>query len=234
MQQRLSARTLTTELNLTMRSQLLTILALLTASTALCLADKAADLKPVLNQPGKLIVDEKFAGGALPSSWGGVQGDWQVRDGAVVGKEKASDEHPAVLFLNQPHRDSIVRFSFKLDGAKSFNLSLNHSKGHLFRVAVDADGLTLSKDKDKKDPKSKVAQLGKASGKFEAGKWHTLQLETKGGKVSVQADNGTKLEGSHPELDVDKTGYRFIMRGESLRVTDVKVWEVEKTPSAAK
>ena len=217
-----------------MRSQLLATLASLVVSTALCLAEKAADLKPLLNQPGKLVVDEKFAGDALPGSWGGVQGDWQVRDGAVVGKEKASDEHPAVLFLNQPHRDAIVRFSFKLDGAKGFNLSFNQLKGHLFRVTVAADGLNLSKDKDKQDPKSKVVQLGKAAGKFEAGKWHTLLLETKGGKVSVQADNGAKVEGSHPELDVDKTGYRFIVRGESLRLSDVKVWQAEKTTAAAK
>ena len=217
-----------------MRSQLLATLAGLVVSTALCLAEKAADLKPLLNQPGKLVVDEKFAGDALPGSWGGVQGDWQVRDGAVVGKEKAADEHPAVLFLNQPHRDAIVRFSFKLDGAKGLNLSFNQLKGHLFRVTVAADGLTLSKDKDKQDPKSKVVQLGKAAGKFEAGKWHTLLLETKGGKVSVQADNGAKVEGSHPELDVDKTGYRFIVRGESLRLSDVKVWLAEKTTAAAK
>ena len=217
-----------------MRSQLLATLASLVVSTALCLAEKAADLKPLLNQPGKLVVDEKFAGDALPGSWGGVQGDWQVRDGAVVGKEKAADEHPAVLFLNQPHRDAIVRFSFKLDGAKGFNLSFNQLKGHLFRVTVAADGLNLSKDKDKQDPKSKVVQLGKAAGKFEAGKWHTLLLETKGGKVSVQADNGAKVEGSHPELDVDKTGYRFIVRGESLRLSDVKVWQAEKTTAAAK
>jgi hypothetical protein len=203
-------------------------------SAALCHADKATDLKPLLNQPGKLVVDEKFAGGALPGSWGGVQGDWQVRDGAVVGKEKASDEHAAVLFLNHPHRDAIVQFSFKLDGAKNFSLSLNHLKGHLFRVAVAEDGLTLSKDKDKKDPKSKVVQLGKAAGKFEAGKWHTLLLETKGGKVSVQADNGAKVEGSHPELDVDKTGYRFVMKGEFLRVADVKVWEAQKVTAAVK
>ncbi|MEN9573371.1 MAG: hypothetical protein RL514_1226 [Verrucomicrobiota bacterium] len=215
-----------------MRSQFLAALTVFATSTSLCLAEQAADLKPLLNQPGKLVVDEKFAGGALPSSWGGVQGDWQVRDGAVVGKEKASDEHPAVLFLNQPHRDAIVRFSFKLDGAKSFNLSLNHPKGHLFRVTVAEDGLSLSKDKDKKDPKSKVVQLGKASGKFEAGKWHTLLLETKGGKVSVQADNGAKVEGSHPELEVDKTGYRFVMRGESLRLSDVKVWQAEQTTAA--
>ena len=222
------------QLNLIMRSQLLAILATFTASTALSLADEAADLKPLLNQPGKVVVEEKFAAAALPSSWGGVQGDWQVRDGAVVGKEKASDEHPAVLFLNQPHRDAIIRFSFKLDGAKNFAVSLNHPKGHLFRIAVAEDGLTISKDKDKKDPASKAVPLGKAAGKFAPGKWHTLLVETQGAKVSVQADNGAKLDASHPGLDVDKTGYRFVMRGESLRVTDVKVWQAEKAPSAAK
>lgn len=219
-----------------MRSRIfVTFTALVLAMSAVALlADKAADLKPLLNQPGQLVVDEKFAAGTLPGSWGGVQGDWQVRDGAIVGKEKASDEHPAVLFLNQPHRDASVRFSFKLDGAKGFNLSFNQLKGHLFRVTVAADGLTLSKDKDKKDPQSKAVQLGKAAGKFEAGKWHTLLLETKGGKVSVQADNGAKVEGSHPELDVDKTGYRFVMKGESLRLADVKVWEAEKATAATK
>lgn len=209
-----------------MNCNLVSTLALL-AFAATSFAEKATDLKPTLNKPGKVVVDEKFASGSLPSSWGGVQGDWQVRDGAVVGKEKASDEHPAVLFLGQPHRDGIVRFSFKLDGAKNFNLSLNHPKGHLFRVTIGEDGLTLSKDKDKKDPASKAVQLGKASGKFEAGKWHTLLLETQGAKVSVQADNGAKVEGSHPEFDVDKTGYRFVIRGESLRVTDVKVWQAD-------
>ncbi len=217
-----------------MNRNLLPALVLLAASATLCLAEKGADLKPLLNKPGKLVVDEKFDGGALPSSWGGVQGDWQVRDGAVVGKEKASDEHPAVLFLGQPHRDSILRFSFKLDGSKNFSVSLNHPKGHLFRVSVAEDGLTLLKDKDKKDPKSKSLTLGKASGKFEAGKWHTLLIETQGAKVSVQADNGAKLEGCHPELDVDKTGYRFVMRHEFLRVTDVKVWQAEKATAVSK
>ena len=215
-----------------MRSQLLAILAVLTASAAQLLAEKGTDLKPILNKPGKLVVDEKFAAGTLPGSWGGVQGDWQVRDGAIVGKEKASDEHPAVLFLVQPHHDSILRFSFKLDGAKNFGVSLNHPKGHLFRITVGDDGITLLKDKDKKDPTSKSVQLGKASGKFESGKWHTLLIETHGAKVSVQADNGAKVEGSHPELDVDKTGYRFVMRNESVRVTDVKVWEAEKAAAA--
>ena len=84
----------------------------------------------------------------------------------------------AVLTLQKPARDSVIQFSFKLDGASAFNLSYNHAKGHLFRIVVNNDGFTINKDKDKKDPTSKAVQLGKASGKFETGKWQLLIYST--------------------------------------------------------
>ena len=208
----------------------------LALSTMLALAEKGAELKPVLAKPGKLLAEDGFTTASLGKNWAANKGDWQVRDGTVVGKEKKSDEHPAVLLFAQPIRDAVMRVSFKLDGANNFNISLNHAKGHLFRVAVAADGLTLTKDKDKKDEASKPVQLGKASGKFEPGKWHTILIETQGAKVSVQADNGAKLEASHTTLDVEKTGYRFVMRGESLLLADLKVWQADSDsakPAAA-
>ena len=48
-----------------------------------------------------------------------------------------------MLFLNKPNHNSITQFSFKLEDAKSFNLSYNSAKGHLFRIIVAHDGLTL-------------------------------------------------------------------------------------------
>ncbi|MBM3876460.1 MAG: hypothetical protein FJ386_07050 [Verrucomicrobia bacterium] len=216
-----------------------TTLALLSA-TALALltvgafAEKGADLKPLLVKPGKLIADEKFSGTSLPKGWVANKGDWQVRDGAVIGKEKASDEHAAVLTLARPIRDAVLSFSFKADGAKGFNVSLNHAKGHLFRIALGEEALTITKDKDKNDPASKPVPLGRTAAKFAPGKWHTVLIEFHGSKVCVQADNGAKLEASHPELDVDKTGYRFVVRGESLLLSDLKAWQAAAGPVAAK
>ena len=205
-----------------------TTLAILLALTGTqCFAGKATDLKPTMTQPGKLIVDESFTGTALGKSWAVAKGDWQVRDGMVVGKEKESDKHAAVLALNHPNRNSIIRFSFKLDGAKLLSLSLNHAKGHLFRVNIDTNGLAVVKDADKKDPQSKPVPLGKAPGKFEAGQWYTVLVEIDGAKVAVQTDNDLKLTGNNPGLDMDKTGYRFVTRGESLLVSDLKVWELQ-------
>ncbi len=203
------------------------ILLALCSLTSAAFAAKDADLKPALATPGKIALEAAFESGGLGKPWTMPKGDWQVKDGVVVGKEKAEDMHPAVLALGVPKRDSMIRFSFKMDGAKLFNLSLNQAKGHLFRVAVAPGALTVNKDKDKAGAASKAEALGKAEATFARGEWHTMLVEMKGGKVTVQTDNGAKVEVNNPALDVDKTGYRFVMRGESLQLDDVKVWDID-------
>ena len=190
------------------------------------LAEQGTELKPTLAERGSVVLEESFSSGELGKSYVANKGDWQIKDEVPVGREKKEDMHAAVLTLQQPHRNSAIRFSFRLDGATGFNLSFNHAKGHLFRIAVSESDLTLTKDADKKDPNSKPKALAKASGKFDSGQWHTLLVETQGDKVSVQSDAGAKLDVQEPTLDVEKTGFRFVMRGESLLLDDFTVWSV--------
>ncbi|MDB6120960.1 MAG: hypothetical protein JWO08_4741 [Verrucomicrobiaceae bacterium] len=194
-------------------------------SSPLCHAEKAAELKPSAT-PGKLLVDESFNESALSKKWNTAKGDWHVVDGALVGKEKASDKHAAVTMLAVPNKNSILKFSLKMDGSEGFSLSLNKEKAHLFRLNVSGTSITLMKDKDKKDPKSKGGKLAGAEAKFEKGKWYTILMEIDGAKVNVQTDNGAKLSGNDPELDVAKTGYRFVTKGESVMVDDIKAWDI--------
>jgi len=189
-------------------------------------AAKDADIKPALAQPGNSTFEARLTSGGLEGPWTVAKGDWTVQDGTIVGKEKASDNHPAVLFLKLPARDSIIRFSYKLDGAQKFELSYNSAKGHLFRVLVGADSLAIAKDKDKKDEASKREDLGKAGATLPAGAWHTMLVEVKGDQVEVQTDDGAKVVGKNDALSVDKTGYRFVVHGETLTLADVRVWEV--------
>lgn len=193
----------------------------------LCYGGKASDITPVLTKPGKMVIEENFTGSSLGDSWAAAKGDWQTKDGAVVGKEKKTDDHPGVLQLKHPFQNSIIRFSFKLDGAKKLSLSLNHEKGHLFRIQIDKDSLVMLKDKDKSDPKSKQLELAKNGTKFEPGQWHTMLVEISGANVSVQTDGGAKMKASNPELAVGKTGYRFVVQGESVLISDLKVWDVQ-------
>jgi len=194
----------------------------------LAAAEKGAELKPTLAKPGAIVREDHFESGELAKPWTVGKGDWSVKDGTIVGREKKEDMHAAVLTLPHPHRNTILRYSFKLDGATNFNLSFNHAKGHLFRIVVAENGLTISKDKDKKDDSTKPEVLGKAAGKFPSGQWYTMLVEIQGDRVAVQTDNGVKVEGHDASLDVDKTGYRFVTKNGPLLLDDVTVWQVEK------
>src|SRR6478672_8909069 len=149
-------------------------------------AEKDADLKTLISKASKNVLQEKFDGPKLPKGWAAAKGDFQVKDGTLVGWEKKEDMHAAVLNLQKPFKNSIVRFSFKRDGVTGFNVSFNHPKGHLFRVLINDDGLQVNKDKDKKDAAAKAVVLGKAEGKFPPGQWQTMQVEIVGDKVAVQ------------------------------------------------
>ncbi len=99
-------------------------------------AGKGTELKPLLAKPGSSILEKSFSGKELGKGWVANKGNWEIKDGALVGREKKEDMHAAVLTLQQ-------------------------------------------------------------------------------------------LDVREPSLDVEKTGYRFVMRGESLLLDDVKVWTVE-------
>lgn len=200
------------------------IAALALASISISLS--AGELTPTFAKPGKLVVDESFDGAKLGTGWAGVKGDWQIKDGVLSGGEKASDNHAAVLNFQRPNTDSIISFRFKLDGPKTFNLSFNHAKGHLFRVIAGPDGLVLQKDKDKKDPKSKTIRMAKAEGPFKQGEWIAMLVEIKGDKVVAQTSNGLKVSGSHSDFATRKPNYRFVMKGQHLLIDDLKIWDV--------
>ncbi len=213
-----------------MKQKLVVVLSLFcfVGLVSLASADKDTDLKTLIGKASKTVMQEKFDTPNLPKGWAASKGEFQVREGAIAGWEKKEDMHAAVLTLQKPFKNSIVRFSFKRDGVTGLNVSFNHPKGHLFRVMINDDGLTINKDKDKNDLASKPMILGKAEGKFPPGVWQTMQIEMIGDKVAVQADNGVKLEVKHAALDVEKTGYRFVMRGSTLLIDDVSIWEVQQ------
>ncbi len=191
------------------------------------LADKNATIEPSIATIGSAIANESFDGDLTPSMQP-VKGDWKTIEGVLVGKELAADKHAAVLNYQKKNRDSVVRFSFKVDNkTEGLSLSLNHSGGHLFRVVVSPSKLTINLDKDKKDPQSKPLVLDSAKGEFEQGKWYTMQIEMVGDRVVAQTDNGISVKAAHPKLDTDKPNYRFVMRGESLSIDDLQIWEAQ-------
>lgn len=202
-------------------------LAVMVLAPASLQAEKNATLKPALVKTGQPTQSESFDQKKLGKQWAVNKGEWTVSEDLLVGKELPADKHAAVLTWKLPHRNSMLRCSFQLKDAKFFHLSLNHPKGHLFRVMIDKNGMILRTDKDKKDPKSKPITLAKAQGKLDPNQWYTLQLEMQGDQVVAQLDNGLKVAGQHASLDSQKTGYRFVLKGDTLLLDDMAVWNLD-------
>lgn len=191
------------------------------------MAEKNVSIDPKTGTVETPAVTQSFDS-ELSKPLAAVKGEWKVVEGVLVGKELKVDKHAAVLNFQKSNRNSVVRFSFKLDGeTKGFNFSLNHAKGHLFRVNVTPAAISVNLDKDKKDPASKAVVLGTAKGKFEQGKWYTMQVEMQGEKVVAQTDNGLSVEATHASLDTDKPNYRFVMKGDSLSIDDLQIWDLK-------
>ena len=193
-------------------------------SSGSAFAGKDADLGSAFGKP---TVADAIDGTQLDKRWVIAKGEWKAVDGAIRGRELVADKHAAVLNFARRNTDSAIQFSFKLDGTKSFNLSFNKARGHLFRVVVAENGLTITLDKDKKDPKSKPQRLGGAKGKFEQGTWYTMLVVVEGENVSVQTDNGVEASAKHATLAQPKPNYRFVMKGERLWLDDLKIWELK-------
>ncbi len=197
---------------------------LFTSSTSL--AEKNADIAAKLTELSSPTAIETFDA-SLEKPLAGVKGEWSVENGVLVGKELASDKHAAVLNYQKKNRNSVVRFSFKVDGnTKGFHFSLNHAKGHLFRVGVTPSQMNISLDKDKNDTNSKVTKLGSVNGDFKPGNWYTMQIEMLGDRVVAHTDTGVTIDAKHPKLDTEKPNYRFVMQGNSLSIDDLMIWEL--------
>ncbi len=200
---------------------------LVMVSASACLAEKNAVIEPKLAKIGSPDFTESFDG-ELPKSMGGVKGEWKLVDGVLVAKELAADKHAAVMNLQKNNHNSVVRFSFKFDeDTHGLHFSLNYAKGHLFRVVVTPDALSLNLDGDKNDPAFKAMVMGKAKRPFERGQWYTMQVEMLGDRVVAQTDNGATVEASNPKLDTSKPNYRFVMRGNSLAIDDLQIWNLK-------
>src|SRR3954471_13409819 len=106
--------------------RLLVTLSLLCCS-ALLATEPPPEPKPLLTTPGKVLFREDFK--EVPherdrknktrGGWQSGKGRWEVKDGVLVGAEKAEEKHGAMLTKpGLAFHNAAVQVSFRLDGAR--------------------------------------------------------------------------------------------------------------------
>ena len=174
----------------------------------------------------------------------------QTRDQNIPAADgkPAVTAHAAVHGLEIPTKDSVVEVRIKLEGATMVDVEFDDRKytgchyGHICRAQVRLNGVTIIDERDggmrndiyemKKDPakKAEVARLlvGRSAtypAKIEAGKWHTLVVETVGDAMRVTLDG--KPAGylkSSGIAHATKSKIELGVAGKDGYFDDIKVW----------
>ena len=207
------------------RSRGLAFAFLTLAVAALPAADAPPAPATLMTEPGKLLfADDLSTPPAKP--WSVGKGKWEPADGGGLrGSELAADKHGAVMRRPVPFKDAVIQFSFRLDGAKQTSLSINKAKGHLSRVLVNKDGITVRKDDADHDGPDKAATLQTKKVSIEPGTWHTLVVEFLGKEMVATLDGKHVAFGGHEALTADKENVGLTVAGESATFKDFRVWE---------
>lgn len=195
----------------------------------------AGELKPTLGQKGRLLLDETFAGDALPKGWSNKTGTLRVADGILHASQKKG-ERLCLFSCVQPLQDAAIQVDFKFDGARGINVGLNPSpgetkkRGHLFSVMITPAMWNITQHQDRLDPNSKVTVLASAPATFDQGKWYTLLIETKGKEVVAQIEGKKPLRAASEDFRVKKPGIEFRVAGPDSGdacFDNLRVWELK-------
>jgi hypothetical protein len=205
--------------------------------SVLCGHCLAADLEPTLGTKGRLLLEENFDGAALPKGWSVKSGAVRVADGTLrASQEKERDGRLCLFNCAQPMQDAAIQIDFRFSGRGGLNVSANPSPGelakhgHLFSVMITPSMWNITEHNDKSDRNSQSKALASAAEKFEAGRWYTLLVESKGDDVLAQIEGKRALRAASKDFHVKKPGIEFRVAGrgdEEVSFDNLRVWELE-------
>ncbi|MFE7486332.1 glycerophosphodiester phosphodiesterase family protein [Kitasatospora sp. NPDC057541] len=112
-------------------------------------AEAALAVAPAAPAAGEVVVDEHFAGPALPAGWNAVEGDWKVENGRLVGTSANSGQQSRITFgrhLDDFRIEATARFESAQDAARwtAFGLDVPASGATPWSIATMRSGTTAS------------------------------------------------------------------------------------------
>lgn len=189
---------------------------------------------PAAAEPGDVLLAESFDDDTLPEGWTPVLGDWQVRDGRLVG-DAPDGSSPARIVFGQSAEN------YRLEATLRFESVDNASRwaGAILDVAPDGavpwwqavlrstttahNGVEIAQ----RTPANawNVPYTASAPADAATGRDVRLSVEVQGAAVTYALDGKTLLEG---RIDRSRDGaLGFVAAGATVSVDDVTVTEIE-------
>ena len=178
----------------------------------LAVASYAEPLTPILNEPGKIIMEERYDDES-PELAAEIsdrrKGKWLIKTGNVSYEDKAlrlKPAHPSKAedksktpthmraFIREAPQDNVISFRFKLVGTEGERKPPRffYENGHYkIRITGGVDGVRLVIGKEAK---------AESDFKIEADKWYETMLEVRGDEAVARFADGPTLKAKDPKI----------------------------------
>jgi hypothetical protein len=206
---------------------------LLSVSLVSTFSMAAAEDKPLLAIPGKVIFESKLdSEPAAP--WKAAKGKWELVGGVMRGSEKPEDMHGAVTRLpNKMVGDFIIEYEFKFEGAKSTSLSINAVKDHMARISITPKSVTIQRDDNDHEGPDKAVVFARFPADLKSGVWHKVRMEMVGDTMLGKVDE-LAAWGSDELFKQARVSPGFTVGGQSVDFRNFKVSEATLNPDWSK
>jgi hypothetical protein len=187
-----------------MKIPTLFVLTCYTASLASLTSAEAPELKPLMAQPDKIVLQDDFskAGPLNKQQWGARQGTrWESIDGVLRGQTstpefqaKKKDHKGVEARISAPVTPAqfVAKLSVRFkDGKETAVVPFIEFGHHVCRVRLSKEGTEVLADGES----TRVAEA--KDFKYEPGKWYHVLAELKGDEFVVQFAGGPTLYAKH-------------------------------------
>ncbi|MFF8769324.1 glycerophosphodiester phosphodiesterase family protein [Kitasatospora sp. NPDC015120] len=194
-------------------------------------APAAAAAAPAAPAAGEVVVDEHFAGGALPAGWSAVEGDWKVENGRLVGTSANSGQQSRITFgrhLDDFRIEATARFESVQDAARwtAFGLDVPASGATPWSIATMRSGTTAANGLEfaQRTPANSwnVTNTGSAPTAAGTGRDMRIAVEVHGTTARWIFDGKEVLRTSQVARSADG-GQALVVNGSKVSFDDLKV-----------
>jgi hypothetical protein len=191
---------------------------------------EAAEIKTLMCERGKLVIDNPMDRASLDNDWRGFQpGAWTCEAGQGVKVTAVPGQHSPYRIRKFDLTDCVLQVSFQFDGVDEVGFGFDDDHGqHLMGCHLRPDGIDISRcpiiGKDRKDD-----AIDHANAKLERGVWHTLVWEIRGTEMLACVDQQALVYGKVDGIDCYKTYTAFFtgaVPGKYIHVGRFRAWQV--------
>ena len=180
---------------------------------------------PLMSDAKSLYFGDAFSPGQISERWF-FQKEWAVDKGVLV-RNDIPGENKRIFIKNPKYRDVMIRFDFRLQGAREIRLMTGTPGHYNVVVHVRTDRFFVQTARDESVPFYPSFQ-GECIFEFATDRWYTMTVEICGDEVVAHVDRNHFALAQHPIVDRQRGYFAFQVDRPSAAFDNVQIFKASR------